>query len=545
MSDWGPVEEICDKISNYEEIATSLTWSMDIYANSYNSLIDTGATVSIIQPGVYESIPTKFRPPLNQYTTCLKVANGQNIKTYGKVEIPITLINGKKLIHSFVVAETDVPVIIGLDFLLDKVQSMNFEKGTLKINGINYKYNINTDIVQTSNVYIAQDTVIPAGMEVLIHGKIKGARPSDSVLVDSDKSFTDRTGLLVAQVIVTPKRDRVPLRVMNVGTEEIHLKRGLKVGLGHLVIDAEEPIVQDNINSDKESKISDDSVPEHLDNILKDLATKLSPEQLKEAKAFLLKYQNCFPKSKKDLGYTDVVTHSINTGDNPPIKQAPRRIPLTKKDAAYAEIHKMIETDVIIPSQSPWSSPIVLAMKPDGSIRFCVDYRKLNDITKKDAYPLPRINDTLDLLRGSSWYSTIDLASGFWQVGLDPDASEKSAFCIPNGLYQFKRMPYGLCNAPATFQRLMERVLGGLNWEICLLYIDDIIVFSTDFPQHVERLGLVMDRIQSAGLKVNPKKCKFFNREVKFLGHIVSPDGRVHLSSFSTIVIVFRLVSEV
>ena len=343
MSDWGPVEEICDKISNYEEIATSLTWSMDIYANSYNSLIDTGATVSIIQPGVYESIPTKYRPALNHYTTRLKVANGQDIQTYGKVEIPITLINGKKLIHSFVVAEIDVPVIIGLDFLLDKVQKIDFEKGTLKINGINYKYNINTDIVQTSNVYIAHDTVIPAGMEVMIRGKIKGAKPGDSVLVDSDKSFTDRTGLLVAQVIVTPKRDKVPLRVMNVGTEEIHLKRGIKVGLGHLVIDAEEPIKQDNIESDNESKISDDRVPEHLDNVIKDLETKLNPEQLKEAKAFLLKYQNCFPKSKTDLGFTDVITHSINTGDKSPIKQAPRRIPLTKKDAAYAEIHKMIE----------------------------------------------------------------------------------------------------------------------------------------------------------------------------------------------------------
>ena len=524
--DWGPIEDVCDKISNVEEIATSLTWNINIFGTNHNSLLDTGASISIIQPDLYESIPKDVRPKLESHNVPLKSANGQQIQTYGKLIIPIILGNGKSICHPFVVADVDHPVIIGLDFLLQKVQRIDFEKQMLVINGRNHKFNVNTEIVQTSNVYVAQDTVIPAGTEMLIRGKLKGAGSGDSIYINSDSKFTERTGLLVAQAIVTPKRGRIPLRIMNVGTEEVQLKRGLKVGLGHLVVDAEDTQTNSAYdNSDNEKKIYEDNIPEHLDNVIKDLQSRLTEDQMKEAKAFLIKYQHCFPKSRNDIGYTDVITHSINTGDNTPIKQAPRRIPLSKKEAAYAEIHRMAEADVIEPSNSPWSSPIVLVPKPDGSIRFCVDYRKLNDVTKKDAYPLPRINDTLDLLHGSSYYSTIDLASGFWQVGMDIDAQEKSAFCVPNGLYQFKRMPYGLCNAPATFQRLMEQVLSGLNWEICLLYIDDIIVFSSDFSQHLERLDKVMSRIEKSGLKINPKKCKFFTSEVKFLGHIVSAKG--------------------
>lgn len=132
----------------------------------------------------------------------------------------------------------------------------------------------------------------------------------------------------------------------------------------------------------------------------------------------------------------------------------------------------MIKSGVIEPSTSPWASPVVLCTKKDGSVRFCLDYRRLNSVTHKDSYPLPRIDDSLDALRGSKWFSTFDLQSGFWQVQMNNSDAEKTAFVTNGGLYQFRVMPFGLCNAPATFQRLMECVLSGLNFEICLLCID-------------------------------------------------------------------------
>ena len=144
-------------------------------------------------------------------------------------------------------------------------------------------------------------------------------------------------------------------------------------------------------------------------------------------------------------------------------------------------VDEMLAGGQIEPSESPWSAPVVLVTKKDGGTRFCVDYRKLNLATVKDAYPLPRIYDTIDMLAGKRWFSTLDLASGYWQVSLSPEARCKTAFATHSGLFQFRVMPFGLCNAPATFERLMDRVLQGLRWSRCLVYLDDIISFGTRF----------------------------------------------------------------
>jgi len=186
----------------------------------------------------------------------------------------------------------------------------------------------------------------------------------------------------------------------------------------------------------------------------------------------------------------------------------------------------MLRKGVIEPSDGPWASPIVLVSKKDGSTRFCIDFRRLNDVTKKDAYPLPRIEENLDTLQGAQYYSTLDLISGFWQVEVDPEDRDKTAFAVGGGgLYRYLTMPFGLCNAPATFQRLMEQVLGGLQWEIAVLYIDDIIVFSDTLESHLERLGKVLDRLRRAGLKLKPEKCELLRKRVAFLGHFVSAEG--------------------
>lgn len=165
-----------------------------------------------------------------------------------------------------------------------------------------------------------------------------------------------------------------------------------------------------------------------------------------------------------------------------------------------------------------------MVRKKDGGLRFCVDYRRLNELTVKDAYPLPRIDDTLDALGASKWFSTLDLASGYWQVELDPYHREKSAFVTKHGLFEFNVLPFGLCNAPSTFQRLMELVLADLQWMTCLVYLDDIIVFGRTFEEHVARLGQVLGRLKSTNLKVKPAKCTLFAKKVNYLGHVISEE---------------------
>ena len=189
------------------------------------------------------------------------------------------------------------------------------------------------------------------------------------------------------------------------------------------------------------------------------------------------------------------------------------------------QLRDMIAAGVVEPSYSAWASPVVLPPKKDGGHRFCVDFQKVNAVTETDAYPLPNINEILESLSGASLFSTIDLNSGYWQVPMDPCSKAKTAFVTHSGLYHFNVMPFGLKNAPATFQRLMEKVLEGLRGEICLVYLDDIIIYSSAVTQHFERLRTVIDRLQKANLTINLKKSRFCLQELRFLGHIVSGQG--------------------
>ena len=180
---------------------------------------------------------------------------------------------------------------------------------------------------------------------------------------------------------------------------------------------------------------------------------------------------------------------------------------------------------VIAPSKSPWALPIILVQKKDGSTGFCVDYQKINEVTRKDAYPIPRIDETLDTLAGATLFSTLDLRSGYWQVEMDPKDREKTAFYTPEGLFEFNVMPFGLCNAPATFQQVMDSLLAGLHWRSCLVYIDDIVVIGKSFDEHQYNLQQVLECLRQAGLKLQPHKYKFLQAQVTYLGHVVSAQG--------------------
>ena len=184
----------------------------------------------------------------------------------------------------------------------------------------------------------------------------------------------------------------------------------------------------------------------------------------------------------------------------------------------------MLDRGVIVPSSSPWASPIVLVRKPDGSPRLCVDYRRLNFVTEKDVFPLPRIADLLDRLGEAGVYSTLDLASGYWQIAMEKKSQPKTAFATYDGLYEFTKMPFGLTNAPATFQRVMQLVVAGLDG-FCSVYLDDIVVFSRDINEHLEHLGQIFERLRQAGFKLRPKKCFFGKKEVRYLGHVISASG--------------------
>ncbi|KAJ7990685.1 hypothetical protein DPEC_G00302960 [Dallia pectoralis] len=247
-------------------------------------------------------------------------------------------------------------------------------------------------------------------------------------------------------------------------------------------------------------------------------------EQQAELRAVLEKYTDVFAAEDEDLGYTDKVKHAIHLIDDAPVTLPYRRIPPTQYQEVKEHISKLVRKGVVQESSSSYASPVVIVRKTDGSIRLCVDYRKLNQKTRKDAFPLPRIDESFDALQGANFFSTIDLASGYHQVAVDECDRQKTAFATPFGLFEYLRMPMGVCNGPATFQRLMQATMNDLVFQMMLVYLDDIMVYSQTFQEHIERTDAALKRLQETGLKVKLEKCHFLQTQVKFLGHQVSAE---------------------
>ncbi|GFV46646.1 hypothetical protein TNCV_4561 [Trichonephila clavipes] len=246
-----------------------------------------------------------------------------------------------------------------------------------------------------------ENITIPPRTEIIVPGYIGNDVSFNSDLIGSAENKAN--GLLIASTLVDLSRKTIPSS--NVCLQKFELALS---------------------NSPQQL------TPDLLEN------AELSPEQKISAERLFQEFEDVFSRNSSDIGHTTVTQHRIDTADHPPIKQHPRRLPFAKQEEVGTLLREMQENDIIEPSSSPWASPIVLVRKKDGSTRFCVDYRKLNDVTKKDSYPLPRIDDTLDTLSGHKWFSTLDLKSGYWLVEIHPEDREKTAFTFGQGLWQFK-----------------------------------------------------------------------------------------------------------
>ena len=248
-------------------------------------------------------------------------------------------------------------------------------------------------------------------------------------------------------------------------------------------------------------------------------------EQAEKARSLLKEYHDIFSLEKCDMGHTNATKHKIvlKDLDTPPFKERFHRIPPPQLDEVREHLKLMLDAGVIQPSNSPLCNAVVLVRKKDGSLRFCIDFRKLNSLTVKDSRPLPCICETLESLAGPAHYSTFDMNSGFWQVPMDEGSKQYTAFTLGSmGLYECESMPFGLCNAPPTFQRLMQNCLGELNLTYCLIYLDDVIVFSDMPEEHLQRMRVVFDHLREHGLKLKPSKCEVFKSKINYLAHHVS-----------------------
>ena len=300
------------------------------------------------------------------------------------------------------------------------------------------------------------------------------------------------------------------------------------------------PFTESTDDQEKEGESSQDPSPseendERVEEQWKDeidLSHIDDPELKERVLTLLEKYSDMWKPGK--LGCIKATEHRIELVENTrPIHQMPYRQGLPAREKTLEAIRKMIEQDVIEPAVSEWASPVVFAPKKDGTQRFCVDYRRLNAVTKTDVYPLPRIDDCLDSLGDAMVFTTLDANAGYWQLPVAEEDRDKTTFTSFVGTYRYKRMPFGLRNAPATFQRALDIILSGVRWQSCLIYLDDVIIFSKDMETHVKDVTKVLDLLREAGVTLKLKKCSWFTNKVHYLGHVITP-GKLSVATKPT-----------
>ena len=249
-----------------------------------------------------------------------------------------------------------------------------------------------------------------------------------------------------------------------------------------------------------------------LEKLNLDRLAHRSPGNAVAARELVLAYHDVFTFEGNKLGCTSAIKHEIHIKNSEPFKEWFWHIPPPLFEEVHASLWDMLEMGAIHPSQSPWCNAVVLVRKKDGTLFFCVHFRCLNTWTKKDSYPLPCIQEVLESMAGSAHFSLMDFKSGFWQIKMAPELQQYTAFIVGNlGFYKFTCMPLGLCNAPTTFQRLMQNTLGELNLTYCVIYLDDLIIFGHTEDEHL--------------LKLKPSKCSFFQLEIIYLAHHISQRG--------------------
>ncbi|CAF4256571.1 unnamed protein product, partial [Adineta steineri] len=347
---------------------------------------------------------------------------------------------------------------------------------------------------------------------------------SDKKIVNADNEISDfevtsiQQTPCVANGIIEPQKT-MNVQVANLTKRTIFIHPGQKLATMTRLNKAQVNAIQQTEKMNPETRFFDRTAELELDLT----KTNLTQQQNEQLKKLIQSFSDIF---RKQNGRTKMIRHHVKLiPESKPYNSPPYRYSPAKRQVIEENIQEMKEEGIIKPSKSPWASPVVLAPKKDGTIRFCVDYRKLNSITTRDAYPIPRIDDTLESLQEAKFLSALDLRSGYWQLEMDNESKEKTAFVTHKGLYEFNVMPYGLTNAPATFQRLMDIVLAGLKWQCCLVYIDDIVIYSPTFEQHLIDLKNVFLALREANLTLKALKCCFCRKEMKYLGHIVTQDG--------------------
>lgn len=522
-----------------------VTASMTVNRKVLTGVIDTGAQVSCLNRELALTMDPK--PVMERAVRLVGIKPGSVMMGhYAKIRLDIGKITYWQQV---VIAPIENEFILGADFLTTRGAVLDFKKSYMSIEGYHTPITVSRPGISELGpfpVRLIRETMIPAHTAKTVTVSVEGAPEEGDICIESLPG--SEHGLIVPAGMYDTGHYHNIL-VYNFGGADVRLAANTPVAQGDGVkflrkLDASElntgPAPEGGSpktrSSESDPKFPEDiyrmrdEVPEHLKLLFMDSLEGLSVAQAEEFKETLIEFSDAFSKDPLDLGSFTEFQHTIPTGENIPFRDRFRRTPLKHVEAERKHVQELLDKEVIRPSKSAWCAMPVLAKKPDGTLRFCIDYRGLNSRTKFDCHPLPHIEDCLQSLAGSSYMSSLDLASGYWQIEIAPEDRPKTAFQSMMGLYEWNKMAFGLVSAPATFQRAMHIVLGGLLFTSAVAYLDDIIVYSrgdsaSAFGEHLHNLKEVLRRFMKYNLKLKPSKCKLMRRRLKVLGKVVDSTG--------------------
>ena len=467
-------------------------------------LLDTGSSISLLHKTVFDAMPNLT---LRKTSVQARTASLSELPLLGRTVVPIDIAGVKCTVPFFVSEATDVPCLLGVDFLQHCPCVIDLRSKQLFVTPTEVVRSVSAHAVSIGDVCLNADRVVAPGTEMILNGFVPHTDYHGPALVEPGDD--DLHGLEVVGALVTVAGSKVPVVVRNVTAEPITIPK--KKALASLEVGFVE---QPHGVGDQSSSASGLQAVQ--------CGSDLTAEQKGKLESLLKRHAEMFDGH---VGFTDLVTHEIDTGDHPPIRQPPRRVPPHLSDELRSQILDLVKQGILEESDGEWSSPICLVKKKSGAFRLVADLRRLNAVSMVPVYQIPRVDDSLEALAGSDTFCQLDMNSAYFQVAVNPRDRDKTTIATPFGTYRYTRMVFGLAGAPATCARLLDIVLGDLTPRDCVHYFDDIIVHGRGFDDVMAKLEKVLQRFESAGLTLNLQKCSFFAKSVNFLGHVVSAEG--------------------
>ena len=515
MDDSGTTSAVDDVVSEVIEICSisppedCVMIGVDVQNRKLRGMMDSGSGRSVIDIGTLETIDADYEIVKDDSVRLLNASNDV-MDILGKCTIRFSIPKlGKTLDHEFIVlnVRTYKTLLLGRDFFRKMGEvTIDVERGRIKICGRWIKGEKSSKRVQ---VRTREKFTLPSRSEhfICMNSKV------DAAMLDYEfvpaKYLPSGVYVTSARVCPDMNGDFI-VGVLNINEHDVTLKTRTRVGkliptYAERACHTEEAVEVEPVSKVKYGK-------------------NLSEKQSKEMQAIVEKRSQLFARDPKKPNITPVIKHSIDTGDERPAYARPRRMPPAMEKEVREHADEMLKNEIIRPSESPWNCPIIL-LKKKGKSRFVSDFRELNKKTKSDTYPLPNIKDCVEKMEGAKFWTTLDAASACWSVELEEKDREKTAFSIPHGKFEFKVMTFGLKNAGATYQRMMDIILSGLPPDRVLAYLDDIVIFSRSWDEHKQDVERVLDKLEAAGISLRPEKCVFGSHEVNYLGYYMNEDG--------------------